>query len=159
MILGLTVAAAAFVLDQLSKWYVADFFLKNIPSVAFGKYFSITEAWNTGVSFSMFNEGGIWGTVLLSVFALIVVFFLLSWLKNEPNRLIQASLGLIIGGALGNVCDRVRFGAVYDFLDFHYNSWSWPVFNLADSFICIGAFLIIAHSLLSKKQSLKEAVK
>ena len=159
MKLGLITALGAFLLDQLSKWYVSEQFLREVSSINIFPFFNITEAWNTGVSFSMFNNGGLMGTVLLSIFALLVVFFLLSWLKNEPNKLIQVSLGLIIGGALGNVLDRVRFGAVYDFLDFYYQSWHWPVFNLADSFICIGAFLIIAHSLLSRKQSLKEAVK
>ena len=159
MILGLAVACGAFVLDQLSKWYISVVVLKDVSSINLCPFFSITEAWNTGVSFSMFNNGGIIGTIGLSVFALLVVFFLVTWLKDEQNKLVQISLGLIIGGALGNVLDRVRFGAVYDFLDFYYQSWHWPVFNLADSFICIGAFLIIAHSLLNKKQSLKEAVK
>ena len=112
------------------------------------------------VAVSLFDNGGIWGTIILSAFALAVVAFLLSWLKNEQSRLVQAALGMIIGGALGNVADRIRFGAVYDFLDFYYNGWHWPAFNAADSFICIGAFLIIVHSLLNhKKQSLKEVVK
>lgn len=160
MFLGICVAIVAFLIDQASKWFVIDFFNHNIPPIKFGNCFNLVEAWNTGVSFSMFNDGGIIGSVLLSVFALGVIMFLLFWLKKEPNRLIQFSLGMIIGGALGNVTDRIRFGAVYDFLDFYYKTWHWPAFNMADSFICIGAFLIIVHSLFnSKKISLKEGAK
>ena len=160
MILGLIIAAVAFAVDQLSKNFIANLFAADAAVKSFGSYFNVVEAWNTGVSFSMLNNGGVWGTVLLSIFAIAVVVFLLSWLKNEPSKTVQVALGLIIGGALGNVADRIRFGAVYDFLDFHYRTWHWPAFNAADSFICIGAFLIILHSLLTrKKHSLKEIVK
>lgn len=160
MFLGICIALAAFLIDQASKWFVIDFFDKAISPIKYGNYFNLVEAWNTGVSFSMFDDGGMLGSVLLSVFALGVVIFLAFWLKKEQNRLIQISLGLIIGGALGNVVDRIRFGAVYDFLDFHYQTWHWPAFNMADSFICIGAFLIIVHGLFnSKKISLKDGVK
>lgn len=160
MILGLIIAVAAFALDQLSKCFIAKLFAVDAAAKSFGGYFNLVEAWNTGVSFSMLNNGGVWGTVLLSIFAIGVVVFLLLWLRHEPSKTVQVALGLIIGGALGNVADRIRFGAVYDFLDFHYGTWHWPAFNVADSFICIGAFLIILHSLLTrKKHSLKEIVK
>ncbi len=160
MILGLIIALAAFLADFLSKYYIAELFAKDAAIKSFGSYFNLVEAWNTGVSFSMFNDGGILGTVLLSAFALGVVAFLFSWLRHENKKIIQVALGLIIGGALGNVADRIRFGAVYDFLDFHYGAWHWPAFNVADSFICVGAFLIILHSLLSsEKHSKKEIVK
>lgn len=160
MILGLIIAAAAFAVDQLSKNFIANLFAADAAVKSFGSYFNVVEAWNTGVSFSMLNNGGVWGTVLLSMFAIGVVVFLLAWLKNEQSTTVQAALGLIIGGALGNVVDRIRFGAVYDFLDFHYGTWHWPAFNAADSFICIGAFLIILHSLLTRKtHSLKEIAK
>lgn len=160
LILGISIAFLAFLIDQLSKWLVADIFLNHQAPIVLTPFFNLVEAWNTGVSFSLFDNGGIWGTIILSAFALAVVAFLLSWLKNEQSRLVQVALGMIIGGALGNVADRIRFGAVYDFLDFYYKGWHWPAFNAADSFICIGAFLIIVHSLLNhKKQSLKEVVK
>ena len=111
---------------------------------------------NTGVSFSMFNNGGMLGIILLSAFAIGVVIFLIYWLKNEKNRLTQVSLGFIIGGALGNVIDRLRFGAVYDFLDFYYKNWHWPAFNLADTFICIGALIIIVYGVWYPKCNLKK---
>ena len=149
MVLGLFVALAALLFDQLSKWYIQGYFEGVQSPQSFGGFFNLVEAWNTGVSFSMFDDGGFWGIVILSAFALGVVVFLLCWLKKENNKAIQVSLGLIIGGALGNVIDRIRFGAVYDFLDFYYNDWHWPAFNLADTFICLGAIIIIFHGMIT----------
>ena len=83
----------------------------------------------------------------LSVLALGIVMLLLNWLRREDNPLIQTALGFIIGGAIGNVIDRIRLGAVFDFLDFHIAGQHWPAFNAADSFICIGAVIIIVHSI------------
>lgn len=152
MIFGLCFAAAALLIDQVSKWLVLEMFQQGFQGQAYGAYFNLVEAWNTGISFSMLNDGGLWGTIFLTAFALVVVGFLLHWLGHEQNRLLQASLGLVIGGALGNVIDRIRFGAVFDFLDFHYGTWHWPAFNAADSFICIGAFLIVAHAVVNHFQ-------
>ena len=127
MLLGLGIAVLVLVADQLSKLYVAGHLLNGRGVIMVGDYFNIVTAWNTGVSFSMFNNRGIWGTICLSLIAVSIVAYLLYWLTKEKKPLIQVSLGFIIGGALGNVVDR------------------------ADSFICIGAFLIIADSILSKK--------
>ena len=113
----------------------------------------LVKVWNTGISFSMFNDYGNAGKIALICFALAVVAFLLRWMYNEDNRLKIFSLALIIGGALGNVVDRVRAGAVLDFLDFHYQTMHWPAFNLADTFICIGAFLLILLEFKAKKNN------
>ena len=78
--------------------------------------------------------------------ARVDTFFLCKWLRSEKNKLVQVALGFIIGGAIGNVIDRLVNGAVFDFLDFYWGSKHWPAFNVADSFICIGAVVIIAHS-------------
>ncbi|MBQ8870243.1 MAG: signal peptidase II [Alphaproteobacteria bacterium] len=156
MTLGLIVAFAVFFSDQLSKWFVQGYFDNIHSPQAFGSFFNLVEAWNTGVSFSMFNDGGILGMVVLSLFAIGVIVFLLMWLKKEDDKVVQLSLGFIIGGALGNVVDRIRFGAVYDFLDFYYNNWHWPAFNLADAFICTGAFIIILHGMIKAKSNIKK---
>ena len=132
-----------------------DFFDKAISPIMYGNYFNLVEAWNSGVSFSMFDDGGMFGSVLLSVFALGVIAFLLFWLKKEQNRLIQISLGMIIGGALGNVVDRIRFGAVYDFLDFHYQTWHWPAFNVADICIVVGVGLYLLNMYIARRKCLK----
>ena len=118
--------------------------------IIYTSYFNLVRAWNTGVSFSMFNDWGMWGVVLLSLLAFGIILFLLLWLRKEQSRVLQVALGLIIGGAVGNVIDRIRLGAVFDFLDFHIGEQHWPAFNVADSFICIGAGIIIIHSLFIK---------
>ena len=156
MTLGLIVAFAVFFSDQLSKWFVQGYFDNAHSPQAFSGFFNLVEAWNTGVSFSMFNDGGILGMVVLSLFAIGVIVFLLMWLKKEDDKVVQLSLGFIIGGALGNVVDRIRFGAVYDFLDFYYNNWHWPAFNLADAFICTGAFIIILHGMIKAKSNINK---
>ncbi len=148
MILGLGIAFLIIILDQLSKYWVMNVLLSEFVLINYTSFFNLVRAWNTGVSFSMFNNYGALGAIVLSLVAMAIVAMLIYWLKNEKNKLLQVSLGLIIGGAIGNVIDRVRFGAVFDFLDFSYNGYHWPAFNLADSTICVGATIIIAHSVV-----------
>ncbi len=148
MLLGLSVALVVVVVDQLSKYYMLNEVLGSWAVVTVAPMFNLVRAWNTGVSFSMFNNYGNLGVWLLSGAALLIVAFLLFWLKNETNRWGQAALGMIIGGAIGNVIDRVRLGAVFDFLDFHIGENHWPAFNVADSFICIGATILILQGIM-----------
>lgn len=150
MLLGLSAALVVFVLDQVSKYWIMNDVLAEKAMIIFTPFFSLVRAWNTGVSFSMFNDWGLSGVIILSFVAFVIIFFLVRWLKTEQSKLVQLSLGFIIGGALGNVTDRVRLGAVFDFLDFSFGSYHWPAFNVADSFICIGACIVIAHGLLVK---------
>ncbi|MBR1605300.1 MAG: signal peptidase II [Alphaproteobacteria bacterium] len=147
MYLGLLTALAVVVIDQLSKYVVLHYVLREYAAIVIAPFFAIVRAWNTGVSFSMFNNFGINGVYILSGVALIIVAALLKWLYAENNKIIQIALGFIIGGALGNVIDRIRLKAVFDFLDFYVGDYHWPAFNAADSFICIGAAIIIIHGL------------
>ena len=156
MRLGLLVALFSFVFDQISKYWVREDLLGGHGMIMVNDYFNIVTAWNTGVSFSMFNNFGIWGIVGLSLLALAIVGYLLWWMKHETSPLLQIALGLIVGGALGHVVDRVVLGAVFDFLDFHIGGSHWPAFNAADSFICIGAGLIIVESIMTRLK-VKEA--
>ena len=153
---GLVVAIAVIVADQLSKYYVLHHFLGLNSYIQFGDYFNVVRAWNTGVSFSMFNDYGNLGAYILSGIAIAVVVALFIWLKSEKDKVIQIALGMIMGGAIGNVIDRLRLGAVFDFLDFHIGDNHWPAFNVADSFICMGAGLIILMSLITKIRSEKD---
>ena len=150
MLLGLVIASLVIVFDQLSKYYILNVFLGYSSYVSFGSYFNIVRAWNTGVSFSMFNNYGNMGALMLSAVAIVIVLMLLHWLKSEKNKLTQTALGLIIGGALGNVIDRLRFGAVFDFLDVHIGDAHWPAFNVADSCICVGAAIVILQAVIMK---------
>ena len=152
MYLGLLVAFAAIVIDQVTKYVIINHVLAEYAAIIVAPFFAVVRAWNTGVSFSMFNNFGINGVYILSGVALIIVALLLKWLKNEHNKVIQVALGMIIGGALGNVIDRIRLGAVFDFLDFYVGDYHWPAFNAADSFICIGATIIVVHGLFFNKK-------
>lgn len=155
MWLGLAAAAAVIILDQITKYWVLSF-LGVSAYIPFGDYFNIVRAWNTGVSFSMLNDYGNAGAWLLSGLAVVIVIMLFFWLRKENSRVIQIALGMIMGGAIGNVIDRIRFGAVFDFLDVHIGDHHWPAFNAADSFICIGAAVIIAEAVVAKIRKEKE---
>ncbi len=150
MLLGLCIAVLVLIADQLTKFWIMNDVLAEKAMIVFTPFFSLVRAWNTGVSFSMFNNWGLSGVIILSLVAFVIIAFLVNWLRKEDNRLIQIALGFIIGGALGNVIDRVRLGAVFDFLDFSLGEYHWPAFNVADSFICIGAVIVIVHGLFCK---------
>ncbi len=143
MIRGLIAALVVVLADQVSKALVFGYLSESQPTVLVTDFFNLVTAWNTGVSFSMFNNLGDYGIYILSGFSLLVICFLMYWMCKEKNKVMQMALGFIIGGALGNVIDRVRIGAVFDFLDMHIGVHHWPAFNVADSFICIGAVLLI----------------
>ncbi len=148
-----------FTADQLSKYYILQFILEKGGRYAVCPHFNLVAAFNKGVSFSMLDGGGIWGRVLLILFALCVIIFLLHWMITEKSKFVKISLGLIIGGAMGNVFDRILMGSVFDFLDFYTGVYHWPAFNVADTFICIGATLIIIKTLFNKKKNLSEDTK
>ncbi len=149
---GLPVALATLVLDQLAKSAaLAALDLGSAPQRV-TPFFNLVLVWNRGVSFGMFNSGGAFAPWLLSGLALAVVVGLLVWLKRSDQLLTGLGLGLVIGGALGNMIDRIRFGAVVDFLDFHLAGWHWPAFNLADAGICVGAVLMLADGLLARRR-------
>ncbi len=150
--LGLVVALATLVLDQLGKWAALAGLDPADPPLHVTPFFNLVLVWNRGVSFGMFNSGGASAPWLLSGLALAVVVGLVVWLRRSDQLLTGLGLGLVIGGALGNVIDRIRFGAVVDFLDFHLASYHWPAFNLADAGICVGAVLMLADGLFARRR-------
>lgn len=158
MKLGLIVAAIALVLDQASKFFFYDLLVtQGHRAIKVLPFFNLVEVWNYGISFGMFNSGSAGGSIIFVGLALAIVAALLVWLRSATSALIAAALGLVIGGAIGNVIDRLRFGAVFDFLDFHVAGWHWPAFNVADSAICIGVFLLCIDALFLTQASAKKA--
>lgn len=105
-------------------------------------FFNLVEVWNRGISFGIFNQLA-YGQWLLSGMAIAISLILLRWLWRTDNRLTAAALGLIIGGAVGNTIDRLRFGAVADYIDFHAYGQHWPAFNFTDTAIFIGVCLLV----------------
>ena len=107
----------------------------------------------TIMSFGLFNGDGGLNALLFSLVAAAIVTVLIYWLSRVESPLLAVAIGLIIGGAIGNVIDRIRLGAVVDFLDFHAGSWHWPAFNVADSAICIGVAVMLLDGLLLRREA------
>jgi signal peptidase II len=158
MKLGLAVAGAALVLDQATKAYLYKLLVVDgVRAIEILPFFNLVTVWNYGISFGMFNNGSASGSIVFVGLALVIVAALLVWLRSIASPFVAAALGLVIGGAIGNVIDRLRFGAVFDFLDFHVAGWHWPAFNVADSAICIGVVLLCIDALFLTQASAKKA--
>jgi signal peptidase II len=150
--LGIGLALAVIVADQASKAVVMQIMQQHPFGLPLLPVFSLVAAWNTGVSFSMFRGAG---PYLLGGGASLVALALLVWLTRTDTLLQAIAIGLIAGGALGNVIDRLRLGAVFDFLDFYIKTpggkeYHWPAFNLADSGISVGVILLLFHGLFHR---------
>lgn len=139
-------------LDQVTKWWIINYIMQPIKILPITPFFNIVLTWNSGISFGIFSNQGSFSVIILSTLATLIVFFLAVWLMKAENKKLIIGLICIIGGAIGNIIDRVYHGAVIDFLDFHIKSYHWPAFNVADSCIFIGATLIILDSLFPDKK-------
>jgi signal peptidase II len=147
---GLAIAAATLLVDQLAKWLIRAVVMDPPTTIPLTFFFDLVLAWNRGVSFSLFSSDWAAAPYLLCGFSLAVVLALGFWLGKAANRWVAAGLGLIIGGALGNALDRLLFGAVVDFLHFHWDIYYFPAFNLADSAITVGVGLLLIDGLFGK---------
>ena len=146
-------AAAVIVLDQITKaWMLYGLHIREVGQIrVLEPIFNLTFVLNRGVSFGLLT-GGETGRWLLTVFSIVVAGLLAFWATRADRRLLIAAIGLIMGGALGNVIDRIRFGGVVDFLDFSGLYFPW-VFNVADSAISIGVVLLILDSFISERST------
>jgi signal peptidase II len=145
-------AAAIVVADQVAKWAVLASVSPGERRVLTG-FFNLVLVFNKGAAFSFLADAPGWQTPLFVVFSLVAAVIVSVLLFRSPGRaMFYAGLALILGGALGNVIDRLRFGQVVDFLDFHAMGWHWPAFNVADSAITVGAALLILEGLFHEKR-------
>jgi len=149
--LGLPAALAALALDQMTKAAILAWMTH--PPVPLAPFFNLTLSFNTGVTFGIGRDLGVEGAWLLAVGAAAVVAMLLWWLARAASQVEACAIGFIIGGALGNVVDRLRQGAVTDWLDLHVGDWHWPIFNLADVAIVCGVALLLSASLLPRRSA------
>ena len=149
--LGLVLALAIVIADQASKFWLYQYLVVDgVRAVEILPFFNLVTVWNYGVSFGMFSTGVASTAWIFSLVALAISGALGVWLLRSDRVLLTAALGLIIGGAIGNIIDRLRFGAVFDFLDFHAFGWHWPAFNVADSAITIGVAVLFVDSLFGE---------
>jgi len=144
------VAAGVVFLDRLTKWLMLDW-LRPGESYEVTGFFNLVVVYNRGAAFSFLADAPGWQTPFFAGVA-IVVAAVVSWLLwRHPGRgLLCSGLALILGGALGNLWDRLAWGAVADFLDFHAFGWHWPAFNVADSAITVGAVILIVEGFVHK---------
>jgi signal peptidase II len=159
--LGLPVAAVVLVADQNLKWWMLNGLrlpeVGQIPLFEAGPFgVDLTMVWNRGVTFGLLSGEGSWNHVLLALMAAAIAAFLIRWMARAENRLTAVALGAVVGGAIGNVIDRIRFGAVVDFVDAHAWGWHWYVFNVADAAIVCGVVALVADALFRPKAGPKE---
>lgn len=149
------IALAVFVAfgDQIAKWWVLLDLMNPPRTIELLPVFNLVLVWNQGISFGLFQAGSGLGKWFLVGVALVICGVLVVWLRKADTRREVAAIGLIIGGAVGNVIDRLVHGAVVDFIDWHVAGYHWPAFNLADAAIFIGAALLILDSLSAKKHN------
>ncbi len=171
---AVSLIAFFILLDQLSKWAILEkLFKPELGAIKAGEsigffewltstarldfvtinilpFFNLTMVWNHGISFGLFQSGTPWPLIVMS---LIISGIFGIWLWRSSSKVEFTALCLIIGGAIGNVIDRLHLGAVADFLDFHYNKWHYPAFNLADSFITVGIVILVVYSLFFDKSN------
>ena len=151
------IAAAVVVTDRLTKWLVETrlSFLDTVSVIP--GFFDIIRTENRGAAFSLFNDStSEWRTVLLALFSVAAVLLIsgfILWRAARLDRLSLAGFGLILGGAAGNVIDRIGWGRVTDFLDFYIGTYHWPAFNVADSALVVGCGLLLLEALHAKRQT------
>lgn len=147
---GLLLAAFAAAVDQFHKWWMIEVFrIGERGKVEITSFFELVLVLNKGVSYGLLKQDSDAGRWALIAFALILVTALAVWLSRIHNRLEALAVGLIIGGAVGNVIDRLNYGAVADFFRFHAGGYSWPVFNIADVAIFAGVVGLLYGSFKS----------
>lgn len=155
---GIGPAITAIALDQLSKHLVLQHFGEqgcvDQHQIVTG-FFDLVLTCNRGMSFGMFNTSAWLSVPLFSLAAVAIVAILVFWLSRVQSETLSLAIGLIVGGAVGNVIDRLIYGGVIDFLYFHLGSWYWPAFNIADSAICIGVAIMLFEGLFSRRQGLQ----
>ena len=147
---GLIIAAAVLLVDQASKWVMLRVFLETRHIEVTG-FLNFVLVWNRGISFGLFDGGAESMRWVLAAIALAITAALVLWLRSVASTYLAVVIGLIIGGAVGNVIDRVRYGAVVDFIDFHIAGYHWYTFNIADSAISIGVALLLIDSLFGQR--------
>jgi signal peptidase II len=154
LVRGLATAVAVAIIDQLSKAAVLNHFAGRLSGdrEVVTSFFNLALTYNRGISFGLFNQGAGLNALVFSLAAAAIVGVLVFWLSRVTSPFLGVAIGLIIGGAIGNVIDRIRLGAVVDFLDFHLGTLHWPAFNIADSAICIGVGAMLLDGLLLRRE-------
>ncbi len=145
MLRWLWLSVAVVVTDQVTKWIAVETLLGQAPVAVIPGFFNFTLVYNTGAAFGFLREAGGWQNAFFIGVATLVSVVLVAMLRRLQSSELQSAvaLALILGGAIGNIIDRIRQGYVVDFVDWYFRDWHWPAFNVADSAITVGAALLI----------------
>ena len=147
--LGLIIALAAFLADRVSKWWVLEVLdLDRVGRIEILPFLDFRMVWNRGISMGLFQADGDGGRLALIILTTLVSIFILVWLIRTQEKILAIALGLVLGGAVGNIWDRISYGAVADFVHLHVGNLSFYIFNVADSVITLGVILLLADALL-----------
>lgn len=145
--IGFSVALITLILDQATKVYTL--FVYDLPlkePVEFSPFINLIVVWNRGISYGLFQQNSDLGRWMLIVVSILAAIGLSIWIRRTSGKLLAISLGLIVGGAIGNVIDRLAYGAVFDFIQLYIGTWSWYVFNVADAAIVAGVVGLLYDS-------------
>ena len=159
--IGFAVAALVLLLDQLAKWVVTGPLALNRlgDQLVLLPIFNFTYTQNQGISLGLLNAATPLGRWLLVAMTAAIAIAVAVWITREKNRFDQIALGMVLGGALGNILDRVRFGFVVDFADLHFGDFRpFLVFNVGDAAISIGVVILLLRAFLSRKDAPKETI-
>ncbi len=157
---GFSIALIVFALDQLTKWVVAGpLRLREVAQITILPIFNLTWTENRGISLGLLTADGNTGRWLLVGMTAIIAGGIAWWITHEHKRGDQLALGMVLGGALGNILDRVRFGYVVDFADLHFNDFRpFLVFNVADAAISIGVVILLLRAFLARPKAPEETI-
>lgn len=149
------ISGLILVLDQASKIWVLSTISAAKPFIEVTSFLNIVLVWNRGISFGVLNRESTWQPWVLVGLAMAIVIGLLIWLRKIETGMLVVAIALIVGGAIGNVIDRVRLGAVVDFVDFHASGWHFATFNVADAAITSGVVILLLDSLFGSGKATK----
>ena len=154
---GLSVICAVIAVDQALKWYMLSVVMQPPRTIELAPFFNLVMVWNRGISFGLLTGDAAYMPWVLSGLAVVVCLVMLVMMWRVRTLLSVIALASIIGGAIGNVFDRLRFGAVADFFDFHVSGYHWPAFNVADAAITCGVILLLWDGLFEPSESIRHS--
>jgi len=152
--IGLIIATIAVVIDQAFKIQMVEYMASHPYGIDVTSFFRLVMVWNSGVSFGMFAGGETTRWILIAL-SLAICLVLVVWMARATQKLLGYALGLVLGGALGNIIDRLHYGRVADFFDVDLIFMRWPAFNIADMAIVGGVLLMLVQSLFFDENSSK----
>ncbi|MDN4620557.1 signal peptidase II [Paenibacillus sp. PsM32] len=149
------IAIIAIIVDQLTKYWIATGMERGDQISVIGNFFLITSHRNQGAAFGILQNQR-WFFVVITLIVVVAIIWYIQKVKSQPDKLLPVALSLVLGGAIGNFIDRARMGEVVDFLQFNFGSYTFPIFNVADSCIVVGVALIIIDALLDMSRQKKQ---